>query len=324
MSPAGEGQAGEEGRGSPGFEVHPNLGHTETIQKSLEVALPKPWAREEGRVAGPAVARICSIRLRGRCGLYHDSCELGQVYGKNKPHQRCTLLKGLVPVTYMAKSLSEKDMNSWSITESQSLFQVPLWQGSLTGVSKELPPAEGAAHPAMVPKETSSQRGDRGGWGSGVPGRLHLGFPPGKEGFLACPCLYVNTCSCNISLVQGESMPARTVRSTWLLCARERAGTKSTGDKRVWPEHPIKPSRTLLTYSPGAPLPPLLLSQRLPENTDLLHHLQLLPEALHLFLYVVKFVLFHPQHHLGRGEEPEVTQEPPPRKGRRAPAQARW
>lgn len=65
MSPAGEGPAGEEGRGSSGFEGHPYLGHTETIQKSEEVALPKPPAREEGRAAGPAAVWICSIRLEG-------------------------------------------------------------------------------------------------------------------------------------------------------------------------------------------------------------------------------------------------------------------
>lgn len=49
MSPAEE-PAGEEGRASPGFEAHPNLGHAETIQKrSMEVSLCKHSAREEGR-----------------------------------------------------------------------------------------------------------------------------------------------------------------------------------------------------------------------------------------------------------------------------------
>lgn len=48
------------------------------------------------------------------------------------------------------------------------------------------------------------------------------------------------------------------------------------------------------------PFPPLLLSQLLPENTDLLHHLQLLPEALHLLLYVLELILLHPQQHLGQ------------------------
>lgn len=119
---------------------------------------------------------------------------LSQPHGKNKPHQRCRPLKGLVPRTYVAKSLSEKVINSWSITESQSLFQVPLWQVSWKIPLKELPPAEGAAHPATVPKETcapreGTTRGREGGWGRGMLGRLHLGFPPGKEGLLACPRL---------------------------------------------------------------------------------------------------------------------------------------
>lgn len=168
---------------------------------------------------------------------------LGQPYGKNKPHQRRRLLKGLVPATYMAKSLNEKVMNSWSITESQSLLQVPLWQGSLKIPLKELLPAEGAAHPAMVPKETCppnerTTRKREGGWGSGVPGRLHPVFPPGKEGLLACPHLYVHTSGetsskVSLTLPLYKSTPARAVWSTWLLCARERAGMRSTGDKRV-------------------------------------------------------------------------------------------
>lgn len=52
---------------------------------------------------------------------------------------------------YMAKSLSEKVINC-SITESQSLFQVPFWQISLQ--TEKLLPVEGAAHPATVLKET--------------------------------------------------------------------------------------------------------------------------------------------------------------------------
>lgn len=60
----------------------------------------------------------------------------------------------------------------------------------------------------------------------------------------------------------------------------------STGDKRVCPEasrqtqlNPVDKQRWC---SPPSLLLPL--SQRLPENTNLLHHLQLLPQALHLFL----------------------------------------
>lgn len=98
---------------------------------------------------------------------------LGQPYWKNKPYQRCRPLKGLVPATYSAKSLSEKVVKSWSITESQSLFQVPLWQGSLKIPLKDLLPVEGAAHPATVPKEThppseGTKGEEKSGWGSGV------------------------------------------------------------------------------------------------------------------------------------------------------------
>ena len=124
---------------------------------------------------------------------------LGQPYGKNKLHQRCRLLKGPVLATYMPKSLSQKVINSWSITESQSYFQAPLWQGSLKIPLKELLPAEGASwHPATVPKERcppseGTARGQIRWLGKRSAGQLHLGFPPGKEGLLACPLSYVPT-----------------------------------------------------------------------------------------------------------------------------------
>lgn len=81
-----------------------------------------------------------------------------------------------------------------------------------------------------------------------------------------------------------------------LLCALQSASTSSTGDKKVCLEHPIKPSQTLLLPS----LPPPALSRLLPENTNLLHHLQLLPEALHLLLYILELILLHPQQYLGQ------------------------
>ena len=65
--------------------------------------LPKPWAGEEGRVAGPAKSGICSNRLRRRCGLYHSLCAFGSALWENKPHQSCRSLQGLVPATYTAE-----------------------------------------------------------------------------------------------------------------------------------------------------------------------------------------------------------------------------
>lgn len=61
VSPA-EDPEGEEGRASPGFEAHPNLGQAENIQKrSMNVSLHKHQAREECRDTDPTAAGICSI-----------------------------------------------------------------------------------------------------------------------------------------------------------------------------------------------------------------------------------------------------------------------
>lgn len=115
---------------------------------------------------------------------------------EKQTHQRCRLLKGTVPVTYMAKSLSEKVMNSWSTTESQSLFQVPLWQGSLKIPLKELLPVEGAVHPATVPKETcpcseGTTRGQRRWLGKWSAGQASSTWERRAPGLSMLICIYI-------------------------------------------------------------------------------------------------------------------------------------
>lgn len=46
MSPIGEGPADEERRTSRRFKAHPNLSLAKTVQKRVEVVLPKPQGHE--------------------------------------------------------------------------------------------------------------------------------------------------------------------------------------------------------------------------------------------------------------------------------------
>lgn len=122
--------------------------------------------------------------------------------------------------------------DSLNITEYRSFFQIPLQQGALTILLKELLPVEGAAHPSVVPKEIhppsqARARGREAGWGSRVLDRLHMDFPPGKEGFLAYSCLYVPTSGeirklCHISHIECSASP----------CCSEHVAVMCSGGSR--------------------------------------------------------------------------------------------
>lgn len=131
-----------------------------------------------------------------------------------------------------------------------------------------------------------------------MPGSLHLGFPLAEGGLQSCPCLCVHT-SGEISSSVTPPYASLCCWSCSVLCSQQgQAAQLTRGFVSSIPSNPAKPCRYAALLLPCLPSP--ALSQLLSENTNLLHHLQLLPEALHLLLYVLELILLHPQQHLGQ------------------------